>query len=67
MEEKKVAGSKIYSIIGIIIFGFLAYVMFMNYFTYITTDYAQQCIEDGGVWQPDSEECIFEEREKELK
>ena len=29
------AGSRIYALIGIIIFGFLAYVMFMNNFNYI--------------------------------
>ena len=60
MEEKKVAGSRIYTLVGVIIFGTLAYVMFMNYFSYITTDYAKECLEQGGKWMPASEECIFD-------
>ena len=62
MEKKKVAGSRIYSIVGLIIFGTLAYVMFMNYFSYITTDYAKECLDQGGQWQAASEECILEKK-----
>jgi hypothetical protein len=64
MEEKKVAGSRIYALIGIIIFGTLAFVMFKNNFDYMTIDYAQLCAEDGGEWHSEEEECILEKEVK---
>jgi hypothetical protein len=63
MEEKKITGSKVYSLIGIIIFSFLAYVMFMNNFNYIKMDAAKLCSERGGTWHAYSQECISNEKE----
>jgi hypothetical protein len=62
MEEKKMAGSRIYTLIGIIIFASLAYMMFMNNFNYIKMDAAKICSEQGGTWRAHSQECIFEDK-----
>tara|TARA_B100001989_G_C24472539_1_gene430023 strand:+ start:267 stop:470 length:204 start_codon:yes stop_codon:yes gene_type:complete len=62
MEGKKTVGSIIYTLIGILIFGFLAYVMFNNYYRYIGTDWRGLCIEQGGTWDMLEEECLLEEK-----
>jgi hypothetical protein len=64
MEKKEMAGAKIYALVGIIIFGFLAYTMFKNNFDYISMDLAQKCIDDGGEWRSFSQECILDETKK---
>jgi hypothetical protein len=61
MEEKKVAGSRIYTLIGIVIFSLLAYMMFMNNFNYIKMDAAKICTDQGGTWHAHTQECILED------
>jgi hypothetical protein len=65
MEKKEMAGSRIYTIIGLLIFGWLAYTMFMNNFSYIKMDLAQKCADEGGEWRAFSQECVFDEKKKE--
>jgi hypothetical protein len=57
------AGSRIYTLVGIIIFTSLAYMMFMNNFNYIKMDAAKLCTEQGGVWRAHSQECILDQKE----
>ena len=65
MEKKEMAGARIYTIIGLLIFAWLAYTMFMNNYRYIKMDHAKLCVEQGGEWRAFSQECIFEEQSKE--
>lgn len=58
------AGSKIYTIVGIIIFSWLAFTMLKNNFDYIKMDGAKECQEQGGEWRAYSQECILEEIKK---
>lgn len=59
------AGARIYTIVGIIIFTLLGFWMFRNYFEYIKMDYSGLCLEQGGEWRAYSQECIFPESNKE--